>query len=111
MQRRSLIKCILGLAAAPKILAEMDLKPPMVPQVGATASLFKDLQFVTPQFMGEMIKKYGNENFTHFATVWGKPENIVNSPEFFWWESSGRCLNKEESEAMNKKIQSQSIIT
>lgn len=30
MHRRSLIKCILGLTAAPKILAEMDFKPPIV---------------------------------------------------------------------------------
>lgn len=30
MNRRSLIKCILGLAAAPKILAELDFKPPIV---------------------------------------------------------------------------------
>lgn len=30
MNRRSLIKCILGVAAAPKILAELDFNPPMV---------------------------------------------------------------------------------
>lgn len=35
MNRRSLIKCILGLAAAPKILAELDFNPPIVAKKGA----------------------------------------------------------------------------
>lgn len=42
MNRRSLIKCILGLAAAPKILAEMNFNPPMSATRGATQSLISE---------------------------------------------------------------------
>lgn len=47
MNRRSVIRCILGLAAAPKILAELDFKPP--------ASYNLD-------YMYEFVKNYLNGN-------------------------------------------------
>lgn len=30
MNRRSIIKCILGLAASPKVLSELDFRPPLM---------------------------------------------------------------------------------
>jgi hypothetical protein len=62
MQRRSLIKCILGLAAAPKILAEINFNPPMVSAV-PTARLFNDLNTLWPDYMSRLIEKYGNTNW------------------------------------------------
>lgn len=62
MHRRSLIKCILGLAAAPKILAEIDFNPPAVAK-GVTTSLFKDLNFMVPDYMPRLMEKYGNTSW------------------------------------------------
>lgn len=77
MHRRSLIKCILGLVAAPKILAEMNFKPPIVakeleaycfegiiPLINASANI---VEYVPGNFtldhMYDFVKNYyhGNE--------------------------------------------------
>jgi len=48
MNRRSLIKSILALAAAPKILAEMDFTPPLKPKTyNVTGTLLSDLKTLT----------------------------------------------------------------
>ena len=77
MNRRSLIKSILGLAAAPKILAEINFNPPMVAK-GATTSLFKDLIFVVPDYMPKLIEKYGNTSWgltaDQFQNTWNKAQ-------------------------------------
>lgn len=67
MHRRSLIKCILGLAAAPKVLAEMEFKPPIVAKTGMTTNLFNDLNFVVPDYMSKMIEKYGSTSWAEFS--------------------------------------------
>lgn len=61
MNRRSLIKCILGLAAAPKILTELDFKPPIV--AGHTTNLFKDLVLTVPDYMPRLLEKYGSNSW------------------------------------------------
>lgn len=83
MNRRSVIRCILGLAAAPKILAELDFKPPIVAQ--STAALFRDLNFVIPQYYKTYVEKYGNANFTTFMETVGSKELITNT-DYIWFE-------------------------
>jgi len=61
MNRRSVIRSILGLAIAPKILAEIDFKP--VVASPASASLFKDLYFAVPDYLPRLMEKYGNSSF------------------------------------------------
>jgi hypothetical protein len=63
MKRRSLIKSILTLAAAPKILSKIDFKPTLVAKMGATTTLFNDLNFVIPDYLPKLLKKYGNDEF------------------------------------------------
>jgi len=60
MNRRSLIKCILGLAAAPKILAELDFNPPLV-------AVEKEVGFIglIPTILnGGTVVEYRPGNFT-----------------------------------------------
>lgn len=74
MHRRSLIKCILGLAAAPKVLAEMDFKPPIV--AAPTANLFKDLVLTVPDYMPKLLEKYSNTNWEWFSLQSGNWELV-----------------------------------
>lgn len=76
MNRRSVIRCILGLAAAPKILAEIDFKPPVIPTAGATKSLMADLQLLTPQFYKTYVEKYSDTNFKWYQIPTGNWELI-----------------------------------
>jgi len=78
MNRRYLIKSILGLAAAPKILAEMNFEPPITPKPLLTKSLIKDMQLITPQYYKGIVEKYGNENWAltaeQFQSTWNKAQ-------------------------------------
>lgn len=67
MNRRSVIRSILGLAVAPKILAEIDFKP--MASKAVTASLFQDLQFVIPDYLPKLIEKYGNTSWAEFNSI------------------------------------------
>lgn len=82
MNRRSVIRCILGLAAAPKILAEMDFKPPLITYFSDTTfdGIFKWIDSnansysLTPyefqdtwnkaqlSYFEDIIQKYGNQS-------------------------------------------------
>lgn len=63
MNRRSVIRCILGLAVAPKILAEINLAP-VTPVT--TASFFNDLNFSVPDYLPQILKKYGSTDFVFY---------------------------------------------
>ena len=91
MNRRSVIRCILGLAAAPKILAEVDFKPLVIPTTGATKSLMADFQLLTPQFYKTMVEKYGNTNFTTLMEVVGSKEVIANT-DSIWFEMRPKTI-------------------
>lgn len=91
MNRRSVIRCILGLAAAPKILAEVDFKPLVIPTTGATKSLMADLQLLTPQFYKTMVEKYGDANFTTLMEVVGNKEVIANT-DSIWVEMRPKTI-------------------
>lgn len=66
MNRQSFLKCLLGIAASPKIISEIDFEPPLVSKLGATTSLFNDLIFVVPDYMPQLIEKYGNTSWQSF---------------------------------------------
>lgn len=89
MHRRSLIKCILGLAAAPKILAELDFEPPVVANTGLTRSLIGDLQLLTPQYYKSFIDKYGSVDYSWWLSEMGKAKKHSGN-EYFWFESNNK---------------------
>lgn len=89
MNRRSLIKCILGLATAPKILAEINFNPPVIANVDLTKSLIGDLQLLTPQFYKSYIDKYGSHDFAWWLNEIGKAKNQSGN-EYFWFESNNK---------------------
>lgn len=89
MHRRFLIKCILGLAASPKILAELDFKPPVVANTALTRSLVGDLQLLTPQFYKSYIDKYGSVDFTWWLNEIGKAKELPRE-NFFWYENNNK---------------------
>jgi len=94
MDRRSLIKSILGLAAAPKILAEINFNPPIAAAPVATKGLFSDLQLLTPQYYNTLVEKYGNTNYTGLIEEIGKAKDISRD-NYFWFESKqGNDENK-----------------
>ena len=66
MNRRSVIRCILGLTAAPKILAEINLNPKTC-TVGPTTKLFSELNFAVPDYMPRLIEKYGSTSWMSFS--------------------------------------------
>lgn len=61
MNRRSLIKSLFTISVAPKIVAELDIKPPMVSPVTPPVGLVSQLQFVNPSWLPELITKYGQD--------------------------------------------------
>lgn len=65
MNRRSVIRSILGLAIAPKILAEIDFKP-LTPTLGPSTSLFQELRLLVPDYLPKLIEKYGSTNWGGF---------------------------------------------
>lgn len=97
MHRRSLIKCILGLAAAPKILAEMEFAPPIVPQPLLTKSLFRDMQLLTPQFYNSYLEKYGDMNYTQLMSSLSSGIKTEH-PEYFWFENRSQKIESNGNE-------------
>jgi hypothetical protein len=93
-KNRSLIKSILTLAAAPKILSEIDFKPPIVAKP-ISKGLFSDLQLLTPQYYKAFVDKYGNGDFTTLMEAMGKKEVINGKPEMFWFESRSKLLENK----------------
>lgn len=87
MNRRSLIKCILGLAATPKILAEVDFKLPIAAAPGLTKSLIEDLQLLTPQYYNSYTKKYGSHDFMWWLNEIGKAKEAPGN-EYFSFENN-----------------------
>jgi hypothetical protein len=59
MNRSSFLKSLFVLAASPKVLAELQTQPKIVMNPG----IFNDLRFVIPEWIPELCKKYGSENF------------------------------------------------
>ncbi len=76
MNRRYLIKSILGLTVAPKILAEIDFNPPMA--AATTSNLFKDLNIMIPDYMPRLLEKYGSTSWAltadQFESTWNKAQ-------------------------------------
>lgn len=67
MNRGSFLRSLFIVAASPKILAEINIKPKIAP-----SALFNDLKVIIPDFIPSMIAKYGNEDFTWWLTEYGK---------------------------------------
>lgn len=59
MTRQSFLKCLLGLAASPKIVSEIDFEPPLISKIGPTSTLFSQLNFAIPDYLPKLIEKYG----------------------------------------------------
>lgn len=90
MNRRSLIKCILGLTAAPKILAELDFKPPVI--AGPTTNLFNDLVFTVPDYMPRLMEKYGNTSCGLTAEQF---QNTMNKAQLSYFETKLHIGNSQ----------------
>lgn len=69
MTRQSFLKCLLGLAASPEIVSEIDFEPPLVSKVGPTATLFSQLNFVMPDYLPKLIEKYGNVSWAEYNNI------------------------------------------
>lgn len=83
MNRKGFLKSIAMLAVAPKIISEMEFKPPIV-QPMVTKGLVSDLQLLTPQFYKVMAEKYGDTDFTFLMNEIGKHK--PNTNQYFWFE-------------------------
>lgn len=94
MNRRSVIRSILGLAVAPKILAEIDFKPVIAP--AAMTHLFKDLQFVIPDWVPRIIEKYGNNDFIAIMQAAAKDDDFPMIAAFTHYDSECQIIDPKE---------------
>lgn len=72
------------LAAAPKIISEIDLSP--VKALHPNAALFNDLNFVIPDYIPSLMAKYGNDNYALVMELIGKES--PRHQKFFWYETN-----------------------
>lgn len=64
MERKSFIRSLLTLAAAPKLIAKLNIPMKAAPlPVGGNAALFGDLQLLTPNYYTAYFTKYGDQSF------------------------------------------------
>lgn len=84
MDRKSFLRSIVLLAVAPKIIAEMDYKPPMkAPSLNG--QIVKDLQLLTPAYYKSFVEKYGNDDFIETMQHIGQHADPM--PNYFWFEN------------------------
>lgn len=80
MDRRSVIKSLFTLALAPKIITEIEFKPPVVyPVLGRNATLFNNLQLLNPRWMPAIIEKYGNDDFVSLMNEMGTIKTFAHN--------------------------------
>jgi hypothetical protein len=89
MNRAGFLKSILILAASPKVIAEMEFKPPLL-MADSTKCLFSDLQLLTPHYYKSYIEKYGNVNYPTMMEIMGKAAKEGQTNEYFWFESRNK---------------------
>jgi hypothetical protein len=71
MKRSTFFKSLLTLIVAPKAIAEINWDKLAAENVAAilpnaNATLFNDLQLLTPHYYKQFIEKYGNENYSYW---------------------------------------------
>lgn len=80
MDRSSFLRSLFIVAAAPKMLAKINLTPKTPP----INTLFKDLNFVIPDYYNKMVAKYGDTNF--FLVMESLDNSVTNNKSFFHFE-------------------------
>lgn len=80
MDRSSFLRSLFVVAAVPKILAKIDLTQKKLPING----LFKDLNFVCPDYVDRVVAKYGETSFLMSMELLGKES--TNNKSFFHFE-------------------------
>ncbi len=83
MDRSSFIKSLFVVAAAPKIIGELNLTP--VKPV--TSVLFNDMHFMIPDYLPTIIKKYGNEDYTILMKVLSKEPPLIKPNGYYHYET------------------------
>lgn len=70
MKRKSFLKSLLVLIAAPKIVKDVDFKKaetikpsPITGVSGSSTQLFNDLNLIMPYYIKELYERYGSENY------------------------------------------------
>jgi len=96
MKRSSFLKSLLIMAIAPKTIAEVVKTIPAPPLVsGSTSSLFADMQLLVPDYLTNMIKKYGNDNFTFYMAQ--MREEVIATGDTIKFTN----YEKEKSQSLN----------
>lgn len=84
MTRSSFLKSIFALAIAPKVIAQLAIRPPI--KTLTNAQLFNDLNFLIPDYHKRCVEKYGNENYTMFMELLSTENERNKSGEYFHFE-------------------------
>lgn len=64
MDRKGFLRSIVMIVSAPDIISQMELKPPVVSN---TVTLFRDMNFMVPDYLPKLMEKYGNDNLSSFG--------------------------------------------
>lgn len=71
MNRGSFIKSLIGLIAAPKILAEIEFQSNQSAVINSTESLITDLNLLIPNYYNSCVIKYGSQDYELFKKMLG----------------------------------------
>lgn len=78
MERKSFFKALLGLIVAPSLIKDINWD---VPKVQTTGALFNDLNLIIPDYIPQLMAKYGNESYLLVWEILGNKndgEIVVN---------------------------------
>lgn len=84
MDRGSFIRSLFVVAAAPKIIGEIDLSPKVFP----TTSLFNDLNLLIPEYQTALIAKYGNENYSMIMELFSNQNTSIETTNSYHYETN-----------------------
>lgn len=103
MERKSFIRSLLALAAAPQIIAELNIPAPAKPlPAGATVSLFRDLQLLTPKYYHDFMAKYGHESFVDVMNAMGKEQPMMPPPQMAEWKDGEMIIRDATPDEIGK---------
>lgn len=88
MNRSTFLKSLFVLAASPKVLAEISRQPKAV----VTSGIFNDLQFVIPEYIPALCKKYGEVNVMYAMGTAPLSEEDVR--HIISWETQKKPANQ-----------------
>lgn len=81
MNRGRFLKTLLGIAVAPKVLAEVNIPPVPVKK----SLLFTELNSMVPSYYPEMVAKYGTDHYAFIEQALWRGNH--STTEFYHYES------------------------